>query len=232
MPPIDVITLSREFGAGGSRLAAALGARLGWPVLDHEIAPTVAARLGVAGETVAGCDEHAPRLLERMGTAVLWTSPEVGVPLELLQRPDPDTVAAATRELLVEAAAAPPRVLVGHGAQALLHDRPGTLHLRLVAPLADRVRRIRARTGVGASEAAALAARMDAERAFYVRHYYRRDLADPLLYDLALNTGRVGLDEALAIVEALVRGGGAGPDARTDAWDEAAPPAVAAAAPR
>ena len=209
MRPIDLITIARAFGAGGGELAESLGARLGWRVLDHDLVERVAGRLGVARDDVAACDEHAPRILERIGSVVLRTSPNFAPAADPPRQPGPDEIADATRDVLRAAAESPPLVVVGHGAQALFHDRPGTLHLRLVAPLRDRVRRICARAGCTGEDAVALARRMDDERIFYVRHYYHRDWHDPLLYDIHVNTDRVSIDEAADMVTRLVhdRGG-------------------------
>jgi len=43
--PLQLITLSREYGAGGSELGVLLGQMLGWPVVDHELVRQLAARL-------------------------------------------------------------------------------------------------------------------------------------------------------------------------------------------
>ena len=203
---IDLITITREFGAGGSELAAALGGQLGWRVLDQDIARLVAERLGVAVEQVSARDEHAPGILERIGSVVLRTSPELMPAPEVLRMPAPDDIAGAVRALLTEAAATPPLIVVGHGAQALFHGRPRTLHVRLVAPLADRVRRICHRTGCTGGDAVGLAHRMDAERIFYVRHYHERDWHDPLLYHLQVNTAALDIDEATRAVLGVVEG--------------------------
>ena len=212
MHAIDVITISREFGAGGGLLASVLGERLGWRVVDRDLARAVAARLGVPMEAVEARDEHAPGLLERIGTSVLRTSPELVPAPEAVRLPDPAAVAAAVRGVLLDAAKSPPLVIVGHGSQSLFHGRPGTLHVRLIAPLDARVRRICARSGCTEKVAAALAQRMDADRASYVRRYFGRDWRDPLLYDVQLNTGSLGLEESAQLILAIVAGRRAEPD--------------------
>src|SRR5258708_34049353 len=65
---IRLITVSREFGAGGSDLAHELGARLKWPVLDHDIVHRVAKRLRLDDGSVEPFDEHPPSLLARIAT--------------------------------------------------------------------------------------------------------------------------------------------------------------------
>jgi len=202
----DVITISREFGAGGSELAQALGMRLGWRVVDRGLVRDVAGRLGVDEDAIEARDEHAPGLLERIGTTLLRTAPEVLVVPPDLSSPLPETIADTVRAVCTEAAESPPVILVGHGTQALLAGRPRTLHLRLVAPLATRIARIRARTGDDTATATAAARRVDADRASYIRRSYGCDWRDPLLYTLQLNTGRVDVEAAAHLVIALVEG--------------------------
>lgn len=202
--PADLITLSRQYGAGASELASLLGARLGWRVLDAEIPVEVARRLGIPSGSLEEWDEHAPGLLETMGNALLLGSPELLVDPAFAARPHPRDIAAATHQLLVESAASPPLIVVGHGAQAIFADRPRSLHLRLAAPIEDRVRRIMARRSSTEQEARAIADHVDRDRAHYVKEYLHRDVRDPLLYTLQINTGKVAMADAVEIVVRLV----------------------------
>lgn len=202
--PIDLITISREFGAGGSELAAALGARLGWPVLDHELVTLVARRLGIEDRVVEVMDEHPPRLLARLASVLLLTPPEIPISLDTQRLLDPDRVAGVVRDTLLEAAQSPPLIIVGHGAQCLLHRRPGTAHVRLVAPIAARVARVCKRMGCNGTTAAAEVHRLDDDRRNYLRRYYHCDWPDPQLYDVVINTGNVPIDVAAEMVERLV----------------------------
>lgn len=204
---IDVVTIAREFGAGGSELASALGARLGWRVLDRELPARVAARLRLDPTSVERLDEHAPNLLARVASAMLVCPPEAPLFVDASDVLSPDAVAEATRQEILEAIATPPLVVVGHGAQCLLRDRPGTLHLRLVAPLAARIARVCARLGCDARDAAAEVRRMDESRHAYIRRYFDAEWRDPLLYDLQINTGRIAIDRAAGLVAAMVAEG-------------------------
>jgi cytidylate kinase len=47
---------------------------------------------------------------------------------------------------------------------------------------------------------------MDEDRRRYVQRYFHRDVNDPLLYDVQINTGRTSFDEAASMIEQLVRG--------------------------
>ena len=63
---VQLITISREYGAGGSELGVLLGKELGWPVLDHELVQQLAARLRCEEGEVVAMDEHVPSFLERL----------------------------------------------------------------------------------------------------------------------------------------------------------------------
>lgn len=206
---IELITVSREFGAGGSELARKLGERLGWAVLDDEVACRCAQRLHIETSAVERLREHSPTLLARLSAALLIAPPEApGIDTMHLLRID--AIAEAALESILEAAQTLPLIVVGFGTQCIFADRADALHVRLVAPLAMRVERLRARFGWDATNAFTRARRSDDDRRRYVQRYFHRDLNDPLLYDVQINTGRTSFDEAARMIEQLVRGDGVG----------------------
>jgi len=210
--PLELITVSREFGAGGSDLARALGARLHWPVLDRTLVNQVADRLRLDPRHVEPLDEQPPTLLARfVASTLLMTPPELHVDVDLNTSLNPDSVAEAARAAILAAAQSPPLIVVGHGAQCLFHDRPGTLHVRLVAPMPCRIDRVCKRETCDRAAAANVARRMDDARRSYVRRHYHVDVRDPLLYDIQINTGRVSVEEAADYVAALVHARGGTP---------------------
>mgnify|MGYP001229775730 CR=1 FL=1 len=66
-----LITISRQYGAGGSEVARLVAASLGWAVLDNEIVERVAQRAGLAPDIVAREDEAAPTFVERLARALV-----------------------------------------------------------------------------------------------------------------------------------------------------------------
>lgn len=202
---IDIITVSREFGAGGSEFAAALGQRLEWSVLDQDIIHRVAARLQLKVGAVERMDEHPPSWLARVTSALIIAPPELPAGIDTKPLLHMDAVAQAAQSVILEAAGKPPLIVVGHGGQNIFASRPGTLHVRLVAPFESRFHRLAARFGWDTSTSTERARRIDSDRGAYVQRYYHRDWRDPLLYHIVINTGRVPISEAAALVEAMVR---------------------------
>src|SRR2546427_10606706 len=63
-PP--VITVTRQYGSGGSDIARLVAERLGWELVDNQFVEAVARRAGVPPDEVAQREERAPGLLERL----------------------------------------------------------------------------------------------------------------------------------------------------------------------
>ena len=75
-----LITISRQFGAGGSAVAQMVADRLGWTVVDNELVDQVARRAGLAPEVVAEREERVPSFGERLARALVAAPEEVVVP--------------------------------------------------------------------------------------------------------------------------------------------------------
>ena len=201
---VDLVTVSREYGAGGSDFALALGAALGWPVLDKDIVDRVAARLHLQCGAVKQRDEQTPGLFARITSTLLISPPESPMQLETSDLLMPDSIAQAAHAEIVEAAAHPPIVIVGHGAQMIFQRRPGTIHVRLIGTPESRIERILARDGGTAEQAAADARRINSQRQAYVQRYYHQYWGDPLLFDIQFNTARVTIEDAVTCVASIV----------------------------
>jgi cytidylate kinase len=204
--PIRLITLSREYGAGGSELGVLLGESLGWPVLDRELARRIAQRLHCSHAEVEKLGERGPRLLERIASAFTVVPSDAPILPELSRAPDPDVLAEASRAVLLEAVRTPPLIVIGHGGNCLLAGRPDLLRVRVTAPFDIRVRRVVQRTGSSYAEAAADVRHRDADRRYYLERYYCQDPNEPCLYDLQINSATILLATAGQMIVALVRG--------------------------
>jgi cytidylate kinase len=203
--PIQIVTLSREYGAGGSQLGLLLGSALAWPVLDRDLAERLAKRLRCRSADVEQHHERAPRFLERIAAAFTVVPSDAPVLPELSRAPNPDILVEATRAVLLEAVRTPPLIVIGHGANCLLSDRSDVLRVRVTAPYAVRVRRVARRTGQAVEEAGADVRQRDADRRQYLERYYDKDTNDPYLYDLQINTATITLEVAAQMVVRLIR---------------------------
>lgn len=203
-----MVTVSREFGSGGGDLAGRLAERLGWRLVDRDLVHAVAERLGVPDADVAERDEHVEGIAERVGAYLTDAFPEMLLPPPPRAPIDHRTVRELVEATLRDAAESPPVVVVGHGAQCIFARRPGTLHVRVWAPLEERVRRVAERLGLPAEGARARTLEEDGARREYLRRHYGIDVAAERHYDVIVNTGRIGVDEAAESLAVLVRASG------------------------
>jgi cytidylate kinase len=96
-------------------------------------------------------------------------------------------------------------ILVGRGASAITAQLTHVIHVRLVAPLLDRVRNFADYHQIPQEKAARLVRETDERRRRYVRTYFDTDTDDPTNYELTINTGRIGFEQAARmIVNALI----------------------------
>lgn len=186
-----IITISRQYGSGARDVARLLCERLGYRYFDRTLMAQLGEELGVAPEQIVDLAEHRHQvqgLLERVFAAAIdpfgdpsaWTLPA--------QREAQQRISAVTFQSLVLAAHELGNVVImGRGAQVVLRGAPDVLHIRLVAPVEQRVRRVQWREGLDIDLARARVAERDEAAIDYVRRYYHADVDDPLLYDLVLN---------------------------------------------
>jgi cytidylate kinase len=203
-----LITISRQYGAGGSEVAKRVAAALGWRVVDNELIEQVAARAGLSPERVAQREERVPTFVERLARTLAAATPEVFPPPDsagaIVDMPEADLV-KVTEVVVAEIAAQGKVVVVGRAAPAVLARERDALHVKLVAPRAFRIQVASVRLGCAASRAAAILDETDKMRERYNREYYRRDWADPVNFHMVLNTGVLGFDGATEAVVGRAR---------------------------
>ncbi|MCJ7750132.1 MAG: cytidylate kinase-like family protein, partial [Armatimonadetes bacterium] len=90
-------------------------------------------------------------------------------------------------------------LIVGRGAAFVLTD-PGTLHVRVVAPMPCRVARLVQRKGLFKAEAQRLLRASDEARDRFVRQSFDADIDAPCHYDITLNTAELRFEDAVEIV--------------------------------
>ncbi len=87
---MPIITLSRQYGSGGSEVATLLARELGWDLLDNAIIDAVAARTGLTASEVAEREERMPSLVERLVDAMTMGTQEMLSPIAAAKLPPTD----------------------------------------------------------------------------------------------------------------------------------------------
>jgi cytidylate kinase len=203
-----VITVSRQFAAGGADVAKLIGQQLGWEVVDNEFVDLVAQRSGVPKPEVERLEERVPGLLERLAQAMALASPEVFVVTGETPTTGPsaeEEIVKTTERIINEAVKHDNMILVGRGAQAYLAQRDNVLHVFVAAPREVRINRAMERLKVDRREAERTIDDVDNGRRHYVKTHYGRAWDDPTNYHLILNSDRLTYNEIADLVVGVVR---------------------------
>lgn len=197
-----LITVSRQYGAGGSRIAALVAERLGWTLVDNDLIDRVAARAGLSRDEVAGHDERSPGFVERIVRALAASSAEILTPetAEAMRPTEEPRLVDITERVVREIGADGKVVFVGRAAVAVLAHYPEAFHVHIVAPEPVRIRETMTRLGVEAREAEKVMRATDASRDRYHREHYQRDRGDPAGYHLVLNSAALGYEGAAEVI--------------------------------
>src|SRR5260370_1221669 len=152
---MNVITVSREYGAGGYEVARRLAEALGWERLDRELLHRAAQVEHVPDADLERLDQKAGGLADRFRL-----------------HPPHQKYLHGLREAARQAAAKGNVVLVGRGTGQLIDDTPNVLHLRLVAPREWRARRMALREGWTFEHSLARCAEEDRTRDRFLRYFF------------------------------------------------------------
>jgi cytidylate kinase len=201
---MPIVTISREYGAGGSSVAGIVAAELGAEVVDKKLIEEVADRLSIQPSDVEAETERPRTLLERLVRSFSTLEPGLGagwVP----PYPDPlydprKEIIALTEQAIREVADTGNAVIVGRGAGFVLHDRPGVFRVFLRAPEEVRVKTLMARLGFSEADARRKMHETDSNRAAYSKQLYGHDWCDPDEYEVVINTGRVSYQTAAQMI--------------------------------
>ena len=201
---MPVITIGRQFGAGGATVGRMLATELKADFLDSNIIDQVAHRLQLPKEEVEAEDEQPGSLLARLLVALGSASTEPLIPQEAAAWNPPNTapafdtrkaVLSITQHVIQEAARGGNVVIVGRGGAYILGTFPGALHVFLRAAEAVRIKTVMQRFNIASEDEAKKRLKQTEENwTSYIKQVYGHDRTHPAHYDMVLDTGRLGYE--------------------------------------
>lgn len=200
-----VLTVSREFGSGGGRIAKIVAEHLGWKLLDRELIEAIACSAHVDSRVVTELDERAESWLGRMNRRAMRSAAlAAGVVPEDEHCFDPDVMTQMTQGIVEQAYEAGNCVIVGRGAQCILQQKPDVFHVFIYAPFCERAARLRSRLGRGVNIDERIHD-VDSERAHYLQQTFGKDWSNPHLYDLMISSHEDEEETAAVILTAMTQ---------------------------
>ena len=199
--PLPFITISRQAGAGGWALGARLLHRLRgrepeadppWTSWDRELVEKVADDHHISRRLVESLEQKSRSWLEELlGGMTAHDVDEYAIYRRV----------ATTVRALAQAGHA---ILVGRGGVFITRSMPQGIHIRLVAPIQNRVERMMGELSLDHAAAERWVREQDRRRDHFYQKYWPGASIGPESFTLTLNTGLVSDEAAADAVAALV----------------------------
>jgi Cytidylate kinase-like family len=185
---IQAVTIEREFGCGGSEIAAKLAELLGWKLWDHELTQEIARLTNSTPQAVEQREWKNDPAVYRVFKSFLRGAFEGALPptdrLELL---DARRIAAVSEKAVNLALSGGPCVIVGRGSQYFLRDRKDVFRAFLYASRTFKIQRL-ITSGIPQEKAITDVDTIDVDRAAFVKKFFRLNWPEIHLYDAMFNT--------------------------------------------
>lgn len=208
-----MVCISSEDGAGAAEASRLIAETLGFGLIDEGILTRAAEEAGVEREVVADVERRKSaviKLLEGFGPANVGAAGIVMLPQDVgYGRPASNDLRVLIRSVIEDIASSGSVVIVAHAASLALAARDDVLRVFITASPETRARRLAESQEVDEKEAARMIKRGDANRADYIKRFYRIDAELPTHYDLVINTDKLTPEDAARLVLDAVNGAAA-----------------------
>ena len=189
-----IITISREYGAGGLPVGRLVAEKLGIPFYDKKLVEHVAEESGFAPKFIEEHGEHSPS-----SSLFSYAFAPQGVPGVMNGLSTSDYLWNVQCNVILQLAEKGPCVIVGRNADYILKDRKDVLNVYLHADIPSRVARVLEANPDEKNPEARIAAR-DKRRRLNYQHYTGRTWGLSQNYHICLDTTVLGYEQCAEII--------------------------------
>jgi len=178
-----IITISRQMGSFGTKIAKSLQEKTGYSFLDKEsLEKELVNKYGIPEDQVKRYDEKKPPLRDMFSS-------------------DKDRYMYFLKSTMYESARQDNCIVMGRRVQMLFADIPGALHIKIVAPYDLRIKRVKEEFKYNDELAEQVIKHNDHDRAGFHKYFFHVNWDDSPLYDLIINTQHFSVYAAVKLIE-------------------------------
>lgn len=192
----NIITISRQFGAGGGTIGKAVAERLGYYYCDKDIIVRAAIESGnLSPQEIRYFDEKVPREFG-LGQSLF----------DFYNKPLDERLYNAQKEAIRKVAEHGNCVIVGRNSNIILKEFDRTLHVFVSGSEHFRIQRmVEKMPGYTPDKVKEKMHAVDRARAKYCKHYTDTEFGNAAFYDLSLKSSTLGIDNCVDLICAAAK---------------------------
>lgn len=195
----NYITIEREYGSGGTKIAKGLAEKCQIPCYGREILETVAQKRNISVEAIEQYEEKATNSF--LYTIFVMNRIQSG---DADMLPEEGHIYLEEQKEILRVSKAGPAIFLGHCAAEALRDEKGVAKVFIFADDKYKKKRILEDYGIEQSKAEETKKYYDRKRSKYYQAYTQKKWNDPKNYDIVLNSGSLGVEGCIKVLEGLL----------------------------
>lgn len=198
-----VITIGRQLGSGGKKIAEKIGEKLLLPIYDKKLLEAAAIESGLDASVFASADEReSDSFLSGLFSIHGSLSNFLTGGGSCMES---DQLFQIQSEAIRNIARRESCIIIGRCAEYVLRDQPNMMSIFITADSDDRIRRIARKERTGEDEARELMEKGDKKRRSYHDYYAATRWGEAASYDLCINSSILGIDGTAEYICNLIR---------------------------
>lgn len=193
-----VISIGRQFGAGGRYIGKLIANHYGIKYYDSELLVEAAKDMGFAPEIFEKADE-VPSLQTSFGNLADLSSPNTSEPM--LSGANLFKAQSETMQRIAETESC---VIVGRASDYVLRERKDVVTFFLRAPMEFRAENIASRHNIDIKKAQKLVEERETARKEYYDYYTGKEWGDSKGYDLCVDVSKLGFEKTAEMMIAFI----------------------------
>lgn len=188
-----IISVGREFGSGGRFIAEKLAERFDLPLYDRHLITEIAEKTGMTEEQVNKYNE-APKV-KILSRRVNGYSNSIEDNIAEMQFDIIDQKAKSGESFVV----------IGRCSETKLKEYPALISLFILGDMDKKIERVKEIYELNDDDAKKFINKKDKKRKRYHNYHCQGKWGDSRLYDLSVNSSRLGIDKTVDILENYIR---------------------------
>ncbi len=181
---MSIITISRQFGSYGKEIAERIASELGYKFMDKKSLEAQYGKYGIPDVRFEKYDEKNPGFFEYFKSGK-------------------DRYLRFLKTAIFENSREGNCVICGRGAQLLLKDIPGVIHIRIVSSMENRIERVSKKLKCDKKNSEKIITHNDKDRSGFHKFFFEHNWKDVNLYDLIINTDNIDIESTIQLIKAL-----------------------------